>query len=450
MNVEIDYSTVLGQGRQGRVYQITRFNGTNRKDLIIKQYFDQRTVGKLKKFVDFINEKNLLSEPILECLPCLFYKNDKFIGVIMKKAKGISLENSYEELAKSPLSLRLKFCHDIARGIRILHESGMIHSDISDANVIKNKTTIRLIDVDGGGIIPKNIAPSIRGHGGGSWIAPEVFLDQQRLPDIRADEWSLAVLIHTILVPGIDPFYPLEKYFEIQNVTKWPIMKVKSKYHEIQEIQVAYLKACEPVHHLLTNTFTEGMRSSKQRINAGKFEETLVSCLQNVSICPHCREEIVSNNRGKCPFCGVSLVDVTLTIRGNTYQLNSRRLHITPEDFGLCGNISLASFELQNSKILCRLMKNTKARYSGRVFTQSELQPIATGQLTLIELLYMNRRLLLAIQEKNVPRKPEVIKINKNESGTGNTNGADNIIPLLGNIKSTGKKKGFWRRLFGF
>lgn len=450
MDIEIDYNTILGQGRQGRVYPVTRLNGIKKKDLIIKQYFDHTLVRRLKIFVDYINERNLLTEPALECLPFIFYRNGKHVGVIMKKAMGVSLENSYKELSKASLSSRLKYCHDISKGVRFLHESGIIHSDISDVNAIKNKDKIRLIDVDGGGIISKNIVPSIRGHGGGSWIAPEVFLDQNRLPDIQADEWSLAVLIHTILVPGIDPFYPLEKYFEIKNVTEWPLTKVKTDYREIKEVQISFLSACEPVFDLLKITFAQGMWSPERRISASRFEETLAFCLRNIIRCPHCREEIIVANSQKCPFCGVTLAAATLKIREKEYQLNSYRLHLTPEDFGLSGRTSLIFFELNNNKVLCRLMKDIKARYGGRVFSQNETLQIPLEKLSLLEMSYKDYTLPIIIQTRNTQQKPEIPGIIINENNYGNSNSVNNKNVLHKRTRRIRKKKGFWCRLFGF
>lgn len=449
MDIEVDYNTVLGQGRQGRVYPVTRLNGMRRKDLLIKQYFDHRLARKLRIFVDYINERNLLTEPTLECLPFIFYRNGKHVGAIMKKAKGVSLENSYKELSKASLYSRLKYCHDISRGVRLLHESGMIHSDISDANAIKNKDKIWLIDVDGGGIISKNIVPSIRGHGGGSWIAPEVFLDQSRLPDIQADEWSLAVLIHTILVPGIDPFYPLEKYFEIKNVTEWPVTNVKTDYSQIREIQISCLNACKPVFDLLKVTFAQSMWSSERRISARRFEETLAFCLQNIIKCPQCREELIVANNDKCPFCGVTLAAVTLKIRKKEYQFNSCRLHLTPEDFGLPGKTSLVLFELNNTKVLCRLMKDAKARYGGRVFMQNEMLQIQLDKLRLIEIAYKGYTLSAVIQGRNIQQKPEILKIIKNDNNGSNSNRVNNRNISRRRTRRIRKRKGFWRRLLG-
>ena len=314
MDIEIDFHKKLGQGRQGKVFPIKKYNGIGRNDLIVKQYFDQTQAGRLRTFVNHINIHKLHFEPILECLPIKFYRNGKNIGVVMKKAEGMSLENCYKSISQEPLSLRLRYCRDIARGVRRLHESGIIHGDISDVNIIKNKKMIRLIDVDGGGIVPEMIKPTIRGHGGGSWIAPEVFFNQKDLPDIHADEWSLAVLIHTILVPGVDPLYYLEKYAEVEKIREWPVKIKKTKCVDISEIQLSYLKSCEPLFPLLKITFNQGRKFPMKRISAVQFERTIEFCIQHIIKCPDCQEEIVPIHTYACPFCGIHLIESTLKI----------------------------------------------------------------------------------------------------------------------------------------
>lgn len=450
MKVELD-SKLLAQGRQGRIYDVTKIDGTRVSNLVAKVYRAGNSTKRLQKFVNYINEKELHSEPALECLPIAYFKNRKWSGIIMKKAMGDTLENSYERLAKLSLSSRIKFSLDVSRGMRKLHEVEIINGDICSSNIMvdMNKYLIRVIDIDGGGILPERIMPSIRGHGGGSWMAPEIFFDSAKLPTIDSDNWALAVLVHTTMIPGLDPFYFLDKYVDIKKLREWPPAMIRDKFMNIHEIQKSYLKACGPIFDLLKVTFNEGIRYPAKRSSASKLEEILRASLRNIIKCGHCKEEIVATNKDKCPLCEKSLIHIVLRIKDKEYPLNSYRQYLTTDDFRTPGDKRLVMFELIGNKIHCKLLNHMiRGRYSGKEINSNETLLLITDKPHLLEFTWNGIRLPLVIQRKNMFYKPNIIKIN-HLSKVENDNQTINLNNLLSRkIVKAPKKKNIFSKFF--
>jgi len=319
----------------------------------------------------------------------------------MKKALGKPLECSYEELAHTGLRHRLEICGHISSGINQLHSAGIVHADICDANIILNGGDIRVIDVDGGGIPSKGIEPSVRGHSGGSILAPELYFDYTKLPNFLSDIWSLAVLIHKILVPGLDPFHFLEKYSDIKKIYEWPQRKGTSKTLEIISIQLPLLNACGPVLKLLGRTFNEGIMSPGKRTNAKEFEEIIRQCLASFYQCLHCHKEFVAINANRCPFCDKILSDVVLTLKNKEYSLCAKRLSLTSEDFGYKDPKPLVVFQSTDHKVYCRVFDNLRIRYQGREITTKQPFFIPVDSPKILEICYNGSKLQVVVYNRN-------------------------------------------------
>ena len=400
MKVEMS-SQYISQGVQGRIYVVERINGTGVHDILAKRYHDSSHANIQKKFIKYLGETRVTLHPELECVPYEYFKQGKQYGVIMKKALGKPLECSYNELAHTELRHRLGICGHISRGISHLHSAGIVHADICDANIIYNGIDVRIIDVDGGGIPSKGIEPSVRGHSGGSILAPELYFDNTKLPNFLSDIWSLAVLIHKIIVYGLDPFYFIDKYSDIKKTYEWPLRKGTSKIMEIINIQLPLLDACRPVFMLLNKTFNVGIRSPGMRTNAKEFEEVIRQCLLAFYQCPQCHKEFVTNDTNKCPFCDKIFSDVVLTLKNKEYALNQRKLFLTSEDFGYKDSKPLIMFQSNDHKVYCQMFDGLRIRYKGREIATKQLFIIPVDSPRILEICYNGSKLQVVVYNRN-------------------------------------------------
>jgi len=447
MRVEINESNILAQGVQGRVYPITKINDNQMDDYLAKIYYKNGQEKRIKNFIDYLIAKDLHSQPELACLPCDYFKHHKTMGIIMKRARGNTLENSYKELQKKTLSERLALAYRIARGMAVLHEAKIVHADVCSANIMIHDNLVQIIDVDGGGIPAKRIRPTIRGHGGGSWIAPEVFADKSKLPTIDSDRWSLAVVIHTIIIPALDPYYFLEKYADIHKVKIWPPERVGPNCQDILEIQKSHLKACEPFSDLLKITFNDGLHSSAKRIDAGALAEQLKLCLEDMVKCQHCKSEFIARNKHQCPICHKSLVAIRLQIREKGILLNGREAYLTVKDFKGADDENLLMFTPKGGRVHMKFFGLAKAKYQGKEIASDRTIELLADKSNLLEVIY-NDKTLQVVFEKKVFTTPIPIKIDYQRKPE-----TDTQIPHLRSKtqrRRVGRKGNIFRRFFNW
>jgi serine/threonine protein kinase len=441
--MKIEYDKVpFAQGRQGKIFTVKAVSGVRCSDKVLKIYHGNDSKQRTRLIIDRINEKQLHMDPALECLPRHYYQLGGKTAIIMKKASGLDLEKSWKKLCKKPLAERMAILWQIMPAVRKLHEAGIVDGDIHTTNVMMYKNRVWIIDVDGGGIPDKKLNAVIRGHGGGSFMAPELFNDNTKMPLLSTDNWSLAVLSHEILVPGIDPFYFLDKYADINKLKEWPPRAVKPQYKEIARAQTLIGRACYPVFDLLKVTFNQGINHPSMRISPARFEHTLGECLTRMTICPACSEEIVVQE--KCPFCNQHLSGVMLKVGTKEVSLNSNRIIFTMQDFGRQGDQPLATLESKKGIVFCNVTDDFPLLFNGKAVSENETIQISTELPRLIELSYSGVKLNLIIQKKDAVIR-DMTRLIKNIKVVSNVS---NPSPTLNHAAGKRTKTNIIDRLF--
>lgn len=147
------------EGGEGRVFCVELIDKYEKNELAAK-IFHQDYIEKNKDKEDKIKEMLCISLkcdiPSNVCWPfALIYKNDKFVGYLMKKAKGISLskfmrgpttQNEFPNYSDVEYS---QICLSIMNTIEKLHYYDIMIGDINEDNfIIGDSQTVFLIDTD--------------------------------------------------------------------------------------------------------------------------------------------------------------------------------------------------------------------------------------------------------------------------------------------------------------
>lgn len=318
--LDIELGSLIGEGRDGRVYDVIKKEKVRRNDLVLKILFDP-TVG---------NHVNRLLSPIrglvsrvasLSCLPReIFVSDDGKYCLLMKKAEGEDLEKISYDISNLLPYNRLKISYQITEGIRILHDSHIIHSDIAHANIVIDTKTIRafIIDIDGGGRLIPYIVPRVQGRP--DFMAPEFWdyntkkPNRNVIPNLFSDNWSLATLLHYILTGGLFPFFFVDTIYQIITYPgSWP---PSAKNFPAHKDNIEYLSneldRLGNLSHLFMRTFNEGRKNPSARPSSVEWAECLKQCGLLWAVCKRngCENYMdsrVAKQPQICVICGRSL-----------------------------------------------------------------------------------------------------------------------------------------------
>lgn len=190
-----------------KLYQATHLS--SKKNVLIKfietDSFDEKLEAEIKT-VSQINHPNLAR--VFE-----FGKfNDTETYIVLEDIPGQNLREFLEQ--KSPLLERhaIKIARQIAEGLEVLHEAGVIHrlvnpSNIYFANADNSDFSVKLQNYDFGGVEQKIIADGATGIDAKTEIfrffSPEQFTGETI--DFKSDLYSLAVVFYEMLL-GRSPY----------------------------------------------------------------------------------------------------------------------------------------------------------------------------------------------------------------------------------------------------
>jgi len=297
---ECEVGGFLGMGREGTVYEVMTSN-TSLNDIVIKIMDGKKSSSQVLHHIEQLltpEIKKLFCQiPPLECvLVTPFISHDGKCCLLMPRAKGEVLEtdDAWRKISRLPLNQKLYLAHQIAQGIKTIHQARRIHADIAGPNIIVDKNQLRafIIDIDGGGIV-NSLAARVMGHP--SWMAPELESRGHSLhPTLETDCWSLAILFHYLIV-GCAPFHFCDKIrdYSIYELN-WP-PNPHNFDGEIKEWllwQHHVLKQIGDLADLFKRCFGLGQRNPKTRPTATEWEQHLSLQLKNKllldKLCPRC------------------------------------------------------------------------------------------------------------------------------------------------------------------
>ncbi|KAG6890511.1 hypothetical protein C0995_007710 [Termitomyces sp. Mi166 len=140
------------------------------------------------------------------------YQNNKQISLATPWMKN---GNITEYLKRNHTSNRVRFVDDVARGLKYLHENGIVHGDLKGKNVLVSEDgRAVLADFGTSSILDYNTLvgvsppPSVSQEGTARWRAPETFNFEgdEELPDTTAsDVYAFAMVVYEIFANQV-PF----------------------------------------------------------------------------------------------------------------------------------------------------------------------------------------------------------------------------------------------------
>jgi serine/threonine protein kinase len=156
----------------------------------------------------------------LRCLPREFVTHRGNPAYLMERAEGELLQSMLRQ-NKITTDNRLPIARALARAMRLLHASQIVHADVNPENFIARQDhtgwTVFVLDIDGGGLVspPGPIYPLSQPKR--LYKAPELFAMQwqqlwQRHVFFAPDDWALAVLLYQLLVDYEGPFCTVQTH----------------------------------------------------------------------------------------------------------------------------------------------------------------------------------------------------------------------------------------------
>jgi len=312
-SIECEVGDFLGMGREGTVYEVIA-SSTGLSDIVIKIIDGNRSSSQVLHHIEQLltleTKRFFYQTPSLECvLSTPFISHDDKCCLLMPRAKGEVLEtdDAWREVSQLPLNQKLYLAHQIAQGIKTIHQAGRIHADIAGPNIIIDKNQLRsfIIDIDGGGIV-NEVPARVMGHP--SWMAPELELGGLPLDStLETDCWSLAVLLHYIIV-GCSPFFFCDKIRDYALYEQnWPPNPHSFDWSKVTDKRkVSVIRKWLPWQHkkleqigdladLFRRCFGPGQRNPKIRPTTIEWEQALSLRLGNKllfnKLCPRCGHE---------------------------------------------------------------------------------------------------------------------------------------------------------------
>ena len=313
----VELGRLIGEGKDGRVFEIVKKENIVCNDLVLKVLFDPKVGDHVNALLSPM--RGLVGKvSSLCCLPNeICVSDDGKYCLMMKKAEGVDLYQLSYDIGDLPSYERLKIAYQIAVGISILHENHVIHSDIAHANVVVDIKSCKafVVDIDGGGRILPYIRPRIWGKP--DFMAPELWDNNTKrpnpnvIPNLYTDYWSLATLIHYIVTGSLLPFFFLDNIFQITTYDKpWPPPQTNFPNHSDNiEYLTEELRRLGNLSHLLIKTFTDGRNNLFARPTSKQWAKCLRESGLRWAICENIgcennRESRVATQPPLCPACG--------------------------------------------------------------------------------------------------------------------------------------------------
>ena len=202
---EIQLNGKLGGGGEGDVFE------TNFSNFIAKIYKKDRITEYRKEKISLLIDKKIAKEGICAPLAILYNQYGEFVGYLMQKAKGKTLDRSLftnknsENFPKhwSRKDL-IELVISILNQIAYLHDNNVIMGDINGENImVESPTKIYLVDCDSyqledlpcGVGKPEYTPPELQGKNFNEFLRNKT-----------ADYFALAILLFSIMMPGRNPY----------------------------------------------------------------------------------------------------------------------------------------------------------------------------------------------------------------------------------------------------
>ncbi|BBI30403.1 Ser/Thr protein kinase [Acanthamoeba castellanii medusavirus] len=197
---EIEIGDMLGTGGFGAVHK-ANWKGT---EVAIKIFPDLEhpTRDDLAKLKAEINVMSQMRHPNVVLFMAACTKPPKICIVMEHMGLGSLWDLLHNDLLPAlPMSFRLKIAYSVARGMKFLHSSGIVHRDLKSPNVLlDSKWNVKVADFGLSTTIYRQRNAEDR-HAIGSvhWMAPEVLNESPNADASLADVYSFGIVLWEIL-----------------------------------------------------------------------------------------------------------------------------------------------------------------------------------------------------------------------------------------------------------
>lgn len=170
-------------------------------ELMIKKRIDENSIPVMEKLVS-IRHKNLCS-----VLKVAMEDNDTFS--YSEYAPGRSIQSFIDEKKIFDENEAVRIISDVCSGLNVLHDNGIIHRDITAANIILSADgNVKIIDYGISRLPKQNVSRDTFILGTAGYAAPEQFGFSQT--DARSDIYAVGVLLNVMLTGA----FPSDKIYE--------------------------------------------------------------------------------------------------------------------------------------------------------------------------------------------------------------------------------------------
>lgn len=346
----------LGGGAQAEVFSV-RISGRSidtRRPWVLKRYHSPASREHLLGFTRYVQRYPDLHDREHLSLPEIVVEDEGgHLGCLMPRLEGEPLDAGdrvYDAIHRLGLAGRLRLAAGLAGLCARLHRHGVVAADLSEPNVLVDvqDQEVRLLDLEGGGVLSSalgpdyrpELAPLVRGRFERSFLAPELVLDEDCLPSLESDRWSLTVLLHYLLFAGLDPYFTEPTFTEIAaNPVHWPpsgnadpALPGWSAFHDSERRRLGAL---------LTRRFRAAFDgpsrhgwTPRTRPSAAAWSRDLSIAAHWVLTCATCGEEFVGLRVGHCPFCRSAIQHPTLWTDHTGLTLDQEGVRLTSRDLG--------------------------------------------------------------------------------------------------------------------
>lgn len=188
-------------------YAVWRADGQE-TGFLYKELHDMQWRPRVDHLVRYCHAQGNLRNALAGVPVAALKRADGSYGVLLRGIAGVDLTDMRPIVEANDLRLQLQIGLDLASEVALLHHHGLVHGDISGANILYDLSAggqprIDLVDMDmaavwegeawAEGLSPVQVPPP------GPYQAPELVADMARRPTIWTDRWGLAVALHFIL-----------------------------------------------------------------------------------------------------------------------------------------------------------------------------------------------------------------------------------------------------------
>ena len=380
---EVKVIKLLGAGGQGQVYKV-RLNG---KEYALKYYFPNCCTSSFKQTIKDLVDMEMDLDYFV--WPLYFVENGGQFGYVM----DLIPEGYYDITAwlrgeyDMNLETLLKACIGICDGFHLVHATGHSYKDISDANIVINPDTGKILILDNDNVTPNLKSTGVKGTP--RFMAPELVSGYERSPNRTTDLYSLAVLLFELLVCE----HPLEGNFhgkreaDFADDLGWEkeiygaenacfIFKDSSNLDRYIDQNIdsnlnakdMWLYYPQGLRNLFIRAFTDGISNPNARPGSEMWTDAFVRMLGMRYTCTQCGKPHffssmqARDNQGlsKCPDCG-AMIPLPIIKSGNYYIVLNDGDPLYAAYFGIRGDAKLdVIFEAEYRRGSLRLKNKSK------------------------------------------------------------------------------------------